>query len=117
MVHSNAKRKTRLNKFPLTLHPTGQSCKKIGGRLYYFGADKGRNYVWHNLYGIDPCKELPQAPALATESGWAVLVHLRDCSDIGKSSGKLRYAYGPCSSYALRSLAFAAEIGSLNFPI
>jgi len=25
--------------FPFTLHPTGRYCKKIRGKLYYFGAD------------------------------------------------------------------------------
>ena len=38
-THSN-KRKTRSDNFPLTLHPTGQFCKKIMGKLYYFGTDK-----------------------------------------------------------------------------
>ena len=35
---AGAERRTR--KFPLTLHPTGQYCKKIRGRIYYFGKDK-----------------------------------------------------------------------------
>ena len=28
------------SKFPLTLHPTGQYCKKIRGRMFYFGTDR-----------------------------------------------------------------------------
>jgi hypothetical protein len=36
----SSKRKTRSDKFPLTLHTTGQYCKKIKGRMYYFGSDK-----------------------------------------------------------------------------
>ena len=41
MSKSNKKsRKTRSDKLPLTLHPTGQYCKKIKGKLYYFGTDK-----------------------------------------------------------------------------
>jgi len=31
--------KTHPNKSPLTLHPTGRFCKKIRGKLYYFGTD------------------------------------------------------------------------------
>ena len=36
----SSKRKTRSDKFPLTLHTTGQYCKKIKGMMYYFGSDK-----------------------------------------------------------------------------
>ena len=41
MSKNNKKsRKTRSDKFPLTLHKTGQYCKKIKGKIYYFGNDR-----------------------------------------------------------------------------
>src|SRR5262245_30589583 len=33
---------TRLDKFPLWLHPTGQWCKKVKGVFRYFGTDKAK---------------------------------------------------------------------------
>ena len=48
MAKPNCKRKTRSDKFPLTLHPTGQYCKKVKGKVYYFGSNKHRalqNYL------------------------------------------------------------------------
>ena len=40
MSRSNTQRNTRSDKSPLTLHKTGQYCKKIKGKFYYFGSDK-----------------------------------------------------------------------------
>lgn len=39
MVKSSKKDQKPYPDFPLTSHPTGQWCKKIKGRLYYFGTD------------------------------------------------------------------------------
>ena len=36
-------RKKRSDKFPLTLHPTGQYCKKIKGKIRYFGTEKNKH--------------------------------------------------------------------------
>ena len=47
------KRKTRSDKFPLTRHPTGQYCKKINGKMFYFGSDKKealQRYLDHAAY-------------------------------------------------------------------
>lgn len=43
MEKSESKRKKRSDKFALTLHKTGRFCKKIKGKLYYFGTDKRRD--------------------------------------------------------------------------
>jgi integrase len=49
----NSKRKIRSDKFPLTLLPTGQYCKKIKGKICYFGTDKKKaleKYLAHATY-------------------------------------------------------------------
>ncbi|MFC1782402.1 tyrosine-type recombinase/integrase [Planctomycetota bacterium] len=40
MAITTLTKNTRSAKFPLTLHPTGQYCKKIRGKLHYFGIDR-----------------------------------------------------------------------------
>ena len=51
MAKSNLKRKTRSDKFPLTLHKTGQYCKNIRGKLYYFALTSSKPYkdIWIKL--------------------------------------------------------------------
>lgn len=59
---SKSKRKTRSDKFPLTLHPTGQYCKKINGKLYYFGKGNKKaleKYLSQASY-LHGSKEKPQ---------------------------------------------------------
>ena len=46
------RRKTRSDKFPLTLHPTGQYCKKIKGKIRYFGTDKKKAFERYHVYGF-----------------------------------------------------------------
>ena len=40
MTKPTSERRTRSDKFPLTLHQTGQFCKKIKGKMYYFGTER-----------------------------------------------------------------------------
>lgn len=40
MEEPKSNRKTPTDKFPLTLHATGRYCKKIYGKMYYFGKDR-----------------------------------------------------------------------------
>ena len=40
MSRHQTKRRRRSDKFPLTLRPTGQYCKRIHGKIYYFGTNK-----------------------------------------------------------------------------
>lgn len=53
MAKTNSKRKTRSDKFPLTLHPTGQYCKKIKGKIYYFGSNKQQALQKYLRYASD----------------------------------------------------------------
>jgi len=57
--HSDKRTPKRHSKLPLTLHPTGQYCKKIRGKMCYFGRDREKALqLYHE-----------QATSLHTERG------------------------------------------------
>ncbi len=75
-TRQSSKRKTRSDKFPLTLHPTGQYCKKIKGRIRYFGTDKKqalKRYLGQATY-LHGCQRSMQIAS----NGKMTLKELRD---------------------------------------
>ena len=84
MAKSNSKRKTRSDKFPLTLHPTGQYCKKIKGKLYYFGSAKKKaleNYLEQAILHIG------KGSKLKTEKGVGFYTFRRTAATLAARSG------------------------------
>lgn len=91
------RRATRSDKFPLTLHATGQYCKKIKGKLYYFGTDKR---VAHERY-------LEQAAALhagrrpmGTSSDGAITIKLLGNLYLDHQQGKVEHGELSAQYYA-----------------
>lgn len=77
MAKQQSQRNIRSDKFPLTLHPTGQYCKKICGRLYYFGNDRRKALARYleqatSLHGGRP----QQPPCPEAEIAVATLANL-----------------------------------------
>lgn len=88
--------------FPLTLHPTGQWCKRIRGKLYYFGTDKHAAHDRYlqeaaNLHAGRPRDNSVDAARLTvknlanhylahqlerSKSGELTPIHFRDCQGI-----------------------------------
>jgi integrase len=97
-------RKTRSDKFPLTLHPTGQYCKKIKGKIYYFGSDKKdalQKYLDQATY-LHGCQKNLQKP---TEDHM-VLKQLCEMY--------LKYQYSKLQANDLTASHHNEQIGSLN---
>ena len=98
------KRKTRSGKFPLTLHPTGQYCKKIKGKIYYFGSDKKealQKYLDQAAYlhGGQTLLEKPTSDNMT----------LKQLCDI-----YLNYQYSKLQANDLTANHYNEQIGSLN---
>ena len=101
---SKSKRKTSSDKFPLTLHPTGQYCKKINGKLYYFGSDKNHaleKYLSQASY-LHGNKEQPRK-----KSGDEMI--LKELCDL-----YLKYQYLKVQANALTARHHNEQIASLN---
>jgi len=99
------KRKTRSDKFPLTLHPTGQYCKKIKGKMYYFGSNKKealQRYLDQATY-LHGCKNnLKQKPTGDNMT-------LKQLCDM-----YLKYQYSKLQANDLTVRHHNDQIGSLN---
>jgi len=98
------KRKPRSDKFPLTLHPTGQYCKKIKGKMYYFGSDKKQaleRYLDQATY-LHGCQDSLQQPT----SDNMTLKQLCDMY--------LKYQYSKLQSNDLTASHHNEQISSLN---
>jgi hypothetical protein len=99
------KRKTRSDKFPLTLHPTGQYCKKVKGKMYYFGSDKKQaleRYLDQATYLHGCQNNLQQKPT----SDNMTLKQLCDMY--------LKYQYSKLQANDLTASHHNEQIGSLN---
>jgi len=98
------KRKTRSDKFPLTFHPTGQYCKKINGKMYYFGSDKKQaleKYLDQATY-LHGCQNNLQRP---TDDSMT----LKQLCDM-----YLQYQYSKLQAKDLTASHHNEQIGSLN---
>jgi len=98
------KRKTRSDKFPLTLHPTGQYCKKVKGKIYYFGSDKKealQKYLDQAAYlhGYQTILEKPTSDNMT----------LKQLCDM-----YLKYQYSKLQANDLTASHHNEQIGSLN---
>ncbi|MGA2324188.1 MAG: tyrosine-type recombinase/integrase [Sedimentisphaerales bacterium] len=100
-----SKRKTRSDKFPLTFHPTGQYCKKIKGKMYYFGSDKKRaleKYLDQATY-LHGCQNNLQQKPTGDD------MTLKQLCDM-----YLKYQYSKLQANDLTASHHNEQIGSLN---
>jgi integrase len=100
------KRKTRSDKFPLTLHPTGQYCKKVKGKIYYFGSDKKealQKYLDQATY-LHGCQDNLQQQKPTGDN-----MTLKQLCDM-----YLKYQYSKLQANDLTASHHNEQIGSLN---
>ncbi|KKS44691.1 MAG: hypothetical protein A2Y13_02365 [Planctomycetes bacterium GWC2_45_44] len=98
------KRKTRSDKFPLTLHRTGQYCKKVKGKMYYFGSDRKealQKYLDQSTYLHGHQEDLPKPT-----KDHMTLKQLCDMY--------LKYQYSKLQANDLTASHHNEQIGSLN---
>ncbi len=98
------KRKTRSDKFPLTRHSTGQYCKKIHGKMFYFGSDKQKalqRYLDHAAYlhGSNNNSQKPVNDSMT----------LKQLCDMF-----LRYQCAKIKANAITAQHYNDQVGSLN---
>jgi integrase len=100
------KRKTRSDKFPLTLHPTGQYCKKVKGKIYYFGSDKKQaleRYLYQATY-LHGCQNNLQQQKPTSDN-----MTLKQLCDV-----YLKYQHSKLQANDLTASHHNEQIGSIN---
>jgi len=98
------RRKTRSDKFPLTLHPTGQYCKKINGKIYYFGTNKKQALQRY----LDQATYLHGYPYV-TARGFDGSMALKELCDL-----YLRYQHARVRAGAISARHYTDQVKSLN---
>ena len=98
------RRRTRSDTFPLTLHPTGQYCKKINGKIYYFGTNKKQALKRY----LDQATYLHGYPCAATK-GSDGSMPLRQLCDL-----YLGYQHARVRAGAITGRHYADQVKSLN---
>ena len=93
--------------FPLTTHPTGRCCKKIRGRLYYFGPWSDTQGALERLNREWPCLSEGRTPPPADTGDGCTM---RDLCNAFLTSKRNRLDTGELSSHTFAKYYETCEL-------